>query len=346
MADLIGVLGAASMILALDAAASGAVDEGASPQLLALDGDLDVHDPVIIREGDVFYVFATGGRPGRGIVPVRTSKDLRHWDRDGFAFERLPDWVAGEVPKARNAWAPDISYFNGKYHLYYSLSSFGVNESAIGLATNKTLDRSSPEFGWVDEGLVVRSRTGVDDFNAIDPNVAIEDESHIWLSWGSFWGGLKMRRLDPATGKPDPADPTLYSLAARPRSGAQATPPTQGAIEAPFIIREGDYWYLFASFDFCCRGARSDYKVVVGRSKKITGPYEDKAGKPMAEGGGTVILEAATDLWRGAGHNAVLRDQGVDYLVFHAYSATTGRSRLHISTIVWNEGWPEVAKLP
>src|SRR5262245_34007705 len=125
------------------------------PQLLALDGDLAVHDPCLIKEGDIFYLFATGGgfrRPG--ILPVHTSPDLRHWTRAGFVLDRLPDWTAAEVPKARNAWAPDISFFNGKYHLYYSLSSFGVNDSAIGLATNETLDPKSADYRWVDEGLV------------------------------------------------------------------------------------------------------------------------------------------------------------------------------------------------
>src|SRR5262249_17972189 len=164
------------------------------------------------------------------------------------------DWVAGEVPKARNAWAPDISFYNGKYHLYYSLSSFGVNDSAIALATNKTLDPSSSDYHWVDEGMVVDSHSAQDDFNAIDPNLAVEDADHVWLCWGSFWGGIKMRRIDPMTGKLAAEDATLYSLAARPRANPRQTPPVEGAIEAPFLFHRGDYCYLFVSFDFCCRG--------------------------------------------------------------------------------------------
>ena len=132
----------------------------AEPQLLELTGELGVHDPVMIKAGDTYYLFATGGRRGRGIMPIHTSHDMREWTRGGFAFEQLPDWVADEVPRARNAWAPDISFFNGKYHLYYSLSSFGVNHSAIGLATNTTLDPSDPNYKWVDQGMVVRSRAG------------------------------------------------------------------------------------------------------------------------------------------------------------------------------------------
>jgi arabinan endo-1,5-alpha-L-arabinosidase len=155
-----------------------------------------------------------------------------------------------------------------------------------------------------------------------------------------------MRRLDPATGKPSAQDAKLYSLASRPRGNVDQTPPATGAIEAPFIVRRGGYWYLFASFDFCCRGARSDYKVMVGRSKEITGPYVDKTGKPMTEGGGSLVVEAATPNWRGAGHEAVFHEGAIDYLLFHAYSAANGRSSLQISTMVWEDGWPRVAALP
>ena len=136
----------------------GAFAAAAQPELLSLSGDLTVHDPALIKAGDEYYLFCTGGFRGQGIVPIRKSSDLRKWETDGFVFRELPAWVADEVPKARNAWAPDISHFGGKYHLYYSLSSFGVNDSAIALATNTTLDREDPDYKWVDEGLVLRSR--------------------------------------------------------------------------------------------------------------------------------------------------------------------------------------------
>lgn len=314
----------------------------AEPAMLSLEGDVDgVHDPVVIKHGDTYYLFSTGGRPGQGVIPIRTSNDLRRWSLAGYVFEKLPDWAVQEIPKARGAWAPDISYFNGKYHLYYSVSTFGSRNSAIGLATNRTLDPKSPDYKWVDEGMVLRSWEDRDDWNAIDPNLVIESRDRIWLCWGSFWGGIKMRRIDPATGKLLETEPTMYSLASRPREK-----PINGSVEAPFIIRRDDYWYLFVSFDFCCRGAKSTYHIVVGRSQSVTGPYLDKAGKPMTEGGGSVVLEATTPNWRGPGHNAVLREPEAEYLVFHAYHGETGRPRLHISTIVWEDGWPRVAPLP
>lgn len=311
-----------------------------APQVLTLEGDLEgVHDPVILREAGTYYVFSTNGSPG-ALIPIRCSQDLRRWTLCGHVFDRLPEWATREIPGARAPWAPDISYFNGKYHLYYAVSTFGKNESAIGLATNVTLDPKSPRYRWVDEGMVVRSGKK-DDWNAIDANLFIERRDRLWLNWGSFWSGIKMRRIDPATGKFSNRDDTLYSLAGRPR-----TPEIRGSVEAPFLIRHGGYFYLFASFDFCCRGVKSTYRVVVGRSHKVTGPYVDKTGKSMVEGGGSVVIEAATPNWRGPGHEAVLQEHGGDYLVFHAYHGVTGKSYLQISTLVWENGWPRAGTLP
>jgi arabinan endo-1,5-alpha-L-arabinosidase len=316
----------------------------AAPEILNLAGDIaPVHDPAVIKERDTYYVFSTGGRQDEGVIPVRTSKDLRTWARSGHVFDELPQWARTEIPEARNAWAPDISYLNGNYHLYYSVSSFGSRNSAIGLATTRTLDLKRSDYEWEDQGMVLRSHEERDDWNAIDPNLFIEDDTHVWLTWGSFWDGIKLRRVDAQTGKLSSVDTTTHSLSRRPRED-----PIGGSVEAPFIVRRGDYVYLFVSFDRCCRGADSTYNVVVGRSRSVTGPYADKDGKPMLNGGGSLVMEARTATWRGAGHPAVFQDGGQDYLLFHSYfGPRLGRgSALQISTMTWEDGWPRVGRLP
>ena len=288
-----------------------------------------VHDPVIIKAEDAYYVFCTGDG-----IPIRKSVDLVTWELNSPArvFRRLPDWAAEMIPGATNIWAPDISFFNEKYHLYYSVSTFGSNRSVIGLATNANLDPDSTDFEWVDEGLVLES-VSTSNYNCIDPNLILDEDGIPWLAFGSFWSGIKMRRLDYETGKPSSSDEKLYPLAKRSVNS--------GSVEAPFIIRKGDFHYLFVSFDFCCRGTDSTYHVMVGRSAAITGPYLDRDGLDMYFGGGTQVT-FPTERWRGPGHNAILQDNGVEYIVYHAYDAENGGTpTLRIDPLEWDaEGWP------
>ena len=319
-----------------------------------LTGDITpVHDPSIIRQADTYYVFCTTGRDSKGQIPIRTSKDLLHWTLAGSVFAKLPDWAARRIPGAVGIWAPDISFVNGKYCLYYAVSTFGSNRSAIGLATNATLDARSPRYKWVDQGLVFESFK-TDSYNCIDPTHVVDREGGQWLAFGSFWGGIMLIKLDPRTGKPAPGDRHVVCLAQRPV-------PEGGpdAIEANYIIERGGYYYLFASYDYCCKGIFSTYYTAMGRSKAIAGPYLDRLGRPMTEGYGSVIVKA--DLqengeWRGPGHCAILRDGGGrDYIVYHAYYMPKGARMdpsqwrqnhvgapyLRIAPLVWsNDGWP------
>ena len=299
-------------------------------QARAQQGDVrGVHDPAVIKADGVFCLFSTG----RGI-PIRSSTDLVHWKRVGRVFEELPAWATEKVPGATTLWAPDILFFNGRYHLYYSVSTFGSNRSCIGLATSPTLDSSRANYHWTDQGVVISSAK-VDPFNAIDPNVVLDSDGAPWLSFGSFFGGVQLMRLDAKSGKPTtPVEPPIR-IAARPESPA---------IEAPFIVRHEGFYYLFVSFDFCCKGSESTYNVVVGRSERITGPYLDAQGKPLLEGGGTPVLAGAGSV-RGPGHNAILEDDGRAWFLHHFYDANAkGVPTLQIRPLSWDpeQGFPRV----
>lgn len=307
-----------------------ATEDGSLP----LDGKIKrVHDPAIIKADDAYYIFSTGAG-----IPVRKSSDMINWETPFPAkvFASTPQWAQDMIPGQGDIWAPDISYYNGKYHLYYAVSTFGKNRSVIGLATNTVLDSQADGFEWIDEGLVLES-VSTDAYNCIDPNLVLDVDGTPWLAFGSFWTGIKMRRLDLATGKPSSDDETLYSLAQRPQ------PPD--AIEAPFIIRKGDFYYLFVSFDSCCQGADSTYHAMVGRSETITGPYVDRDGVEMLQGGGTQVT-FPTERWRGPGHNAILQEDGKEYIVYHAYDAeNAGVSTLHIALLNWDaDGWPSISQ--
>lgn len=318
------------------------------PDALTLSGDFPgTHDPSIMKEGNTWYVFATGKAHEGGQFQIRCSNDLHAWKVCGHVFDQIPAWIHKDSPGTEELWAPDISYVNGEYRLYYAYSLFGKNTSGIALATNKTLNAASPDYKWVDQGLVLKSLAS-NDFNAIDPNFVLDANGHAWLAFGSFWNGIKMRRLDDRTGKLSTSDKKLYSLAtrARPENAEPAPPnlpPNWEAIEAPFIVHHGDYYYLFVSWDLCCRGTKSTYRTMVGRSKKITGPYVDDKGVPMMKGGGTQLL-TVNQRWLGPGGGSVLmQPDDHDIIVYHAYDAKSGHPAMQISTLTWQDGWPHAA---
>jgi arabinan endo-1,5-alpha-L-arabinosidase len=318
------------------------------PQVVKVEGDVEyTHDPSIAKDGDTWYLFGTANGPVRkGELPIRCSNDLHVWRMCGYVLDKIPEWIRKESPETKELWAPDISYFNGEYHLYYAFSVFGKNTSGIAVLTNKTLNPKSADFHWVDRGLVLRSRLE-DDFNAIDPNLVLDEKGQPWLSFGSFWTGIKMRRIDAKTGLLSAEDAKIYSLATRkrpdnPPPNPPGLPGDWQAVEAPFIIRHGDFFYLFVSFDLCCRGTKSNYKTMVGRSQSVTGPYVDAAGKPMLDGGGTPLL-LGNKRWLGPGGESLLQQKDGDIIVFHAYDGTSGDAYLQISTVAWVDGWPKVA---
>ncbi len=294
--------------------------------------DVRVHDPsTIVKCGQEFWIFYTG----RG-VPSYHSKDLMKWETGPSVFTNAPAWTDLAVPGHRGDyfWAPDIIHLGDRYLLYYSVSTFGKRISAIGLATNPTLDPGDPKFQWTDCGPVVQSAE-TNDFNTIDPAIFLDSDGRLWLAFGSFWSGIKLIQLDSKTGKRITTDSPMYSLA------------HNDSIEASYIYwHNGDY-YLFVNWGLCCRGTNSTYEIRVGRSKKITGPYYDADGMDMLADGGTPLLKTSGP-FIGPGHAGIISGNGTNWFSCHFYDGTKrGRSTLALLPLYWQtNGWPQIIEKP
>ena len=323
------------------AAASPVVDAPVDPlALYSMTGNVSpVRDPSMVRENGTYYVFTTDAvNAGQvGLLSVRCSADKINWSTCGHVFDALPAWIAKVAPAATNLWAPDISYFNGAYHVYYAASSLLSQASVIGLATNVTLDPTSPLYHWVDQGAVIGSSSG-DDFNALDPNIMVDGDGSVWLNYGSFWTGIKQRRIDQSTGKLSASDSTIYSLAYRPL--------LDHAVEGASLVHHGAYYYLFISTGHCCEVIyqQDDYREAVGRSSSPHGPFLDKAGVDLAAGGGTVLLQANAQ-WNAPGGGSAYIDSttGESLLTFHALKiGPDPTGYLWLEPLTWTSDWPSL----
>jgi arabinan endo-1,5-alpha-L-arabinosidase len=291
-----------------------------------LKGDDGAHDPMMIKDGDNYYVFYTGNG-----IQVKTSKDKITWKNIGSVFPTMPAWHKTTVPGSSSSlWAPDVHFANGKFWLYYSVSA-GGRVSAIGLATATTLNPAGGTT-WQDQGVII-STTNSNDFNAIDPNVYLDSTQTPWMVFGSWWTGIKMFQLDATTGKRVAGSEQL--AIAYHKNGA----------EGAFLIKHDKYYYLWLSWDNCCKGASSDYNIRVGRSSQLTGGYVDSKGVTLPNQGGDLI-DAGDTRWHGPGHNAIFVDGDTTFLVNHAYDANSnGRATLQIRPLYWTSlGWPTLDK--
>lgn len=292
-------------------------DAASPPQVLTLSGNLGAHDPAALVVGNTIYLAATG-------LIGKTSTNLTTWS-SAAAPLALPAW-ARTATDATNLWAPDLSFFGGMYHLYYSASTFGSNRSCIGHATRASLASGS----WADQGMMLCSST-TDNWNAIDPNIVIDDAGTPWMAFGSFWSGLKLVKLTSAGVR---ADTTLHSIA----NGANG----RGSLEGAWIFKACGYYYLFSSWGACCDGA-FDYNMRVGRATTITGPYVDKAGTSLMAGGGTLLVQGNAS-WGAPGHQSVIVYNDKVYNIYHALQGGRGTATLRIAEIVWDDGgWPVTA---
>ncbi len=288
----------------------------------------DVHDPVMACEDGRYYMFTTGFG-----VSMLSSDDMVTWKREKSVLNPVPEWAHELVPAYNgHTWAPDVIRVGDLWYLYYSCSTFGKNISTIGVAVNKTLNPESPDYQWKDLGKVIQSKPGENQWNAIDPNVILDEDGNPWMTFGSFWDGIQMVRLDK----------DMKTPIGEPRTVARRRHARENPIEAPFMIRKDGYYYLFVSFDYCCKGLQSNYKIAVGRSKTVDGPFLDDQGRDMADCGGKILV-GESDRYAGVGHCAVYDFGGKWHLVAHAYDKErNGASKLFLRPLEWKDGWPEV----
>lgn len=305
----------------------------------AVETDCLVRDPsTISKSGNTYWMYGTGTG-----IPQFSSTDRIHWAYQGQVFGSAPPWVASAVPgnTNNNAWAPDIHFFSGTWHLYYCYSTLGSKVSGIGVATNPTL---SPG-GWTDRGPVVTTGSSTS-YNALDPCIFQDAGGGTWLSFGSYFSGIKLIQIDPATGKQSAGNRTVYTL-------AQHTQASNNSVEASTVYYHNGFYYLFVNWDACCNGSKSTYNIRVGRASSVTGPYYDKNGTNLTQGGGSAFLGSVYDAGTGAafddevgpGHAGILSDTDGDFLSCHYEWARDrqGSTTVNLLKLTWDsDGWPRV----
>ncbi len=301
-------------------------------------GSEHVHDPTVIQVGNAWVCFSTSGD---GFAVLRTSKDLKSWKVWGPVLPETPAWLLKRIGH-KSLWAPDIAKVGTTLRMYYSASErFGGNGSVIGFAENASFDPDDPLKGWVDKGQVIESVIGKDTFNAIDPEVHIAPDGRHWMYFGSYFAGLYVVELDPATGfLKNPASPAPVLVARN--TGDRGNP-----LEAAAVCRRGEWTYLFVSYGLAAQGVRSTYRIMVGRSKSPTGPFQDAKGVPMADGGAVNVLKGSPPMFA-PGHSDVLQDSSGRWLMpYHFYDGREywgtqwGLPTLQIRELLWSaDGWP------
>ncbi|MDR1720746.1 MAG: family 43 glycosylhydrolase [Dysgonamonadaceae bacterium] len=287
----------------------------------------NIPDPSIIQvEDGSFYLYCTENARK---LPIYHSPDLVNWDFVGNAFD------GAERPSFEpdaGIWAPDINYINGKYVLYYSMSVWGgIQTCGIGVAV-----ADKPEGPFTDHGMLFRSN-GIGVTNSID-QFYFEDNGKKYLIWGSFCGIYCIELSDDGL--------TIKPGAEKVRIAGKDTQTfDDNGTEGSYILKRGDYYYFFGSTGTCCEGVKSTYRVVVGRSKSLFGPYLDKQGRSMFDNYYETVIHQ-NEAFVGLGHNSeIVQDKaGNDWILYHGYCLENTKGRnLFLDKITWIDGWPKVA---
>ena len=278
-----------------------------APPLFALEGQIGIHDPsTIVRSDGKFYTYGTGGG---SLV-----------SDDGWT------WRQG-TPLVRTGLAPDVIQRGGRYFVYVARNIGAQPKAEIELLVNQTLDPASPAYHWERGGIVVAT-DGVEDCNGIDPGLLLGPDGRLWLTYGSYFGFIRIVELDPKTGlRLDPkAKPVDLAI----------------NCEASIMVYHDGWYYLLATHGSCCQGANSNYNLRMGRAKNPTGPFVDHDGVDMMQGGGKLFLGSESRVV-GPGHFGRLTlDESAEVFSYH-YEADLdrgGASVLAIRPLLWKDGWP------
>ena len=288
-------------------------------------------DPTVIRTEEGFYLYAT--QTNSYWIPIYFSKDLVNWEFKRSAFRNATKPKPDVLPGGGAFWAPEIRYINGKYVLYFSWAKWG--DGSISYTAVATSDSPVGDF------LNAKPLLITDDFgsNCID-QFYYEEDGKKYMFVGSFNGIYVTELTDDGLSVKRDADGKLVlkkQVCGR-------------AFEGTNIYKKGKYYYLFASINNCCDGINSRYKVVVGRSEKLLGPYVDRKGKDMLDNSWELVLEGDGETFFGPGHNSIIipDDAGTDWMIYHSYvkenGAVGGRLGM-LDRIVWSaDGWPTIRK--
>lgn len=275
-------------------------------------------DPTVIKVGNTYYLYATENIRN---VPIYKSSNLIDWIYVGTAFT---DETRPNIVKKGTIWAPDINYINGKYVLYYSQSTWGGELTCgIGIAVS-----DKPEGPFIDKGKLFTSKE-IEVQNSIDP-FYYEENEHKYLFWGSLHGiyGIEL---------------SCDGLSIK--EGAVKQKIAGNIMEGTYIHKHDKYYYLFGSNGSCCNGANSSYKVIVGRSENLFGPYVTKAGRTMLSGNYEVFLKG-NSIVAGPGHNSeFIKDKnGDDWIIYHGYlkSDPDAGRLIFMDKVIWEDGWPKI----
>lgn len=297
-----------------------------------------VHDPSIALFKGRYVMVNTSGHE---LAPISTSKNLFDWDQHGPILKTQPDWLTKAIPDHRSVWAPAPLVVGDSLRVYYCASEkFGSNTSYIAYAECAKFNPDRPAEGWVDKGLLLSSKAGESNFNAIDPDVLIGPDGRHWMVYGSYWSGMYQVELDAKTGAlKDPKKAPLH-VASNDERG--------NPLEAPAMFYRDGWYYLGVTYGLAAQGIRSTYRIVVGRSKSPTGPFLGYDGKPMTEGGHAVLLRSSAPMFGPGGGNFFTDAKGSHWMAYHYYDGRRfwtrdlwGAPTLQVRSLVWGaDGWP------